>query len=98
MTGTSIGIPDNNILSLIEQAIAHNKSVDDYINITLRNHFGSDHITPRQWFEAQRLIREQNFAEKGRAILKQIRAYGIDCKIDGQSDKLHYPALGINAY
>lgn len=89
---------NDKLLSLIDRAIAHNKCINDYINITLRNFFGGDKITPSQWFEANELIRQQNFYEKGCAILDEIRALGIDCKIDMQSNKLHYPALSIIAY
>lgn len=84
--------------SLIEKAIAHNESVDTYINVTLRNHFGGDKINLSQWFEAQQMIRRQNFYEKGMAILHELKAAGLDCTMDMQQNKLHNPALGFSAY
>ena len=68
------------------------------INVELRDHFGSDKINASQWFEAQRLINAQNFYEKGHNILECLRFIGIDCKMDMQSNKLHCPECGINAY
>ena len=78
-------------------AKAHNESVDHYINVTLKEHFGSDKISVEQWFEAQRLIKEQNFYEKGHAILVVLRTLGIDCKMNMQNDKLHCPELNLYA-
>ena len=80
---------------LEEIAKAHNESIDTYINVTLKEHFGSDTITPSQWFEAQRLINQQNFYDKGHAILVVLRTLGLDCKMDMQSNKLVCPELGI---
>ena len=51
--------------TLLKKAHAHNTAVDDYINVTLRDYFGGDKITAAQWFEAQTLIRKQNFYKKG---------------------------------
>jgi hypothetical protein len=78
-----------------EMAKAHNESIDRFINITLREHFGSDTINAEQWFEAQRLINQQNFYDKGHTILVVLRTLGIDCKMDMQSNKLVCPELGI---
>ena len=76
----------------------HNKEVDNFVNVTLKEHFGSDTITPAQWFEAQHLINEQNFYFKGKSILNVLRSFGIDCKMDMQSNKLHCPEVEIYAY
>lgn len=83
---------------LANLAKEHNANVDKYINVTLKEHFGGDTINMGQWFEAQRLIKGQNFYEKGHSILLVIRAFGIDCKMDMQSDKLHCPEIGVRAY
>lgn len=83
---------------LITAARKHNENIDHFINVELREHFGSDKINASQWFEAQRLINAQNFYEKGHDILVCLRALGIDCKMDMQSNKLHCPECGINAY
>lgn len=82
----------------IELAKRHNKKIDEYVNVTLREHFGSDTITVSQWFEAQRLIQQQDFYRKGMCVLRALRNYSIDCKMDMQSNKLHCPEHGINAY
>ena len=84
------------VKDLEAKAIAHNQSVDNFINITLRDHFNGDKISAQQWFEAQRLIKEQNFYEKGRIILRTLRAFGFDCKMNMQSEKLVCIELGIN--
>ena len=83
--------------ALEAMAKAHNESIDTYINVTLKEHFGSDKISVDQWFEAQHLIKQQNFYKKGYSILKVIRAFGIDCKMNMQSDKLHCPELNLYA-
>lgn len=75
----------------------HNENVDHFLNVTLREHFGGDEIRLDQWFEAQRLINAQNFYEKGHEILTVLRAFGIDCKQDMQSNKLHCPELNLYA-
>lgn len=80
---------------LEEMAKAHNESIDTFINVTLKEHFGSETINAEQWFEAQRLINQQNFYDKGHAILIVLRTIGIDCKMDMQSNKLVCPELGI---
>lgn len=85
-------------IKLIDQAKAHNASIDHFVNVTLKEHFGSDKISASQWFEAQRLISDQNFYQKGYPILEAIRATGIDCKMDMQSNKLHCPGIGLFAY
>ncbi len=85
----------NNLTNL---AKAHNESIDTFINVTLKEHFGSETITFGQWFEAQHLINEQNFYKKGYAILEVIRGFGIDCKMDMQSNKLHCPEINLFAY
>ena len=84
------------VKDLEAKAIAHNQSVDNFINITLRDHFNGDKISAQQWFEAQRLIKEQDFYEKGRIILLALRAFGFDCKMNMQSEKLVCIELGIN--
>lgn len=76
---------------LITKAKAHNEAIDNYINVTLRDHFGSDTITVSQWFEAQQLIRKQNFYEKGKAIQDEAKQYGLRFLMDMQSDKLVIP-------
>ena len=84
--------------TFIEAAHNHNSSVDHFINVELVKHFGGDKITADQWFEAQRLINEQDFYNKGHVILKVLRSYGIDCKMDMQSNKLHCAAYNVRAY
>lgn len=76
-------------------AKAHNESIDKFINVTLKEHFGTDKINISQWFEAQHLIKEQNFYEKGHAILVVLRTIGIDCKMDMQTNKLVCYELGL---
>lgn len=83
--------------ALEAMAKAHNESIDTFVNVTLKEHFGSDKINAGQWFEAQRLINEQKFYEKGHDILMVIRAFGIDCKMNMQSNKLHCPELNLYA-
>ena len=65
---------------LAEMAKAHNESIDNFINVTLKEHFGTDTLNVTQWFEAQELIAQQNFYDKGHAILVVLRTIGIDCK------------------
>ena len=79
----------------IKEAFKHNFSVDKFINVELRKHFQSDKVNAEQWFEAQRLINEQNFYEKGKLILRVLRSYGIDCKINCQSNKLVCPEINL---
>ncbi|MBP3656672.1 MAG: hypothetical protein J6K32_08260 [Clostridia bacterium] len=83
---------------ILHRAAAHNESIDRYINVTLREHFGGERVTARQWFEAQQMIRAQDFFGKGLAICREMRAAGYDCRIDGQSGKLHCPGGNIMAY
>lgn len=83
------------VKDLEAQAIAHNQSVDDFINITLRDHFNGDMINLQQWFEAQRLIKEQDFWGKGLVIVKALQKSGIDCKINAQTNKLYCPSLKL---
>lgn len=83
--------------TLEKMAREHNEAVDRFCNTTLKEHFGSDKINAEQWFEAQRLIGEQNFYDKGHDILMVIRAFGIDCKMNMQSNKLHCPDLNLYA-
>ena len=92
---TTYYITNEQANALEAMAKAHNESVDTYINVTLKEHFGSDKISVDQWFEAQRLIKQQNFYEKGHNILQVIRAFGVDYKMNMQSDKLYCPELGI---
>ena len=82
---------------LENMARKHNEQIDHFINVTLREHFGSDEIPAEKWFEAQRLINEQNFYEKGHDILVILRAFGIDCKQNMQNNKLHCPDLNLYA-
>ena len=84
--------------ALEKLAKQHNESIDNFINVKLLEHFGSEKINLSQWFEAQQLINEQNFYEKGHEILLVLRSFGLDCKQDMQSNKLHCPELGIYAY
>lgn len=86
------------VTKMAELAKAHNDSIDHFINVTLKEHFGSDTINASQWFEGQALINKQNFYGKGHAILEVIRAFGIDCKMDMQSNKLHCPEIDVFAY
>ena len=81
--------------ALEAMAKEHNTNVDNFTNVTLREHFGSDKINVEQWFEAQRLINEQDFYSKGYAIMMRLRQFGVDCKMNMQSNKLHCPELGI---
>lgn len=78
----------------------HNESIDHFFDVTLTERFGNE-VTAgtfiNKWFEAQRLIDEQNFYEKGHDILLVIRAFGIDCKQNMQTNKLHCPELDIYA-
>ena len=76
---------------LIEKAKKHNEEIDNYINVTLKEHFGSDSLNMNQWFEAQEMIQSQNFYKKGMAILEPLRALGVDVKMNMQSNKLSVP-------
>lgn len=84
--------------SLVDMANTHNQNVDHFINVALKEHFGSDKINASQWFEANRLISEQHFYERGMIVLNVLRTLGFDCKMDMQSNKLHCPEHGIRAY
>lgn len=86
------------IQSLVDMAKNHNSNIDHFINVTLKEYFGSDKINAGQWFEANRLISEQHFYERGMVVLNVMRNIGIDCKMDMQSNKLHCPEQGIRAY
>lgn len=79
---------------LVSMAKAHNESVDTFVNVTLKERFG-EKINLNQWFEAQRLINEQEFYKKGKGILDVIRLFGFDCKMDTQANKLYWPEEGI---
>ena len=92
---TQYYITNDQATALENMARQHNESIDHFINVTLKEHFGSDKISCEQWFEAQRLIKEQDFWTKGHNILKVIRAFGVDCKINAQTEKLYCPDLGI---
>lgn len=85
-------------ISPIERAIAHNESIDHYITVTLRDHFGGDRVSFSQWIEAQQMIRSQNFWQKACEILRDLRGAGVCCTIDGTNNKIHAPANGIYAY
>lgn len=86
------------IAMLVEQAQHHNCRVTWFTTVELEKHFGSDKLSLNQWLEAQQLIDEQDFYAKGHRILVDLRALGVDCKMDMQSNKLHCPRLGIFAY
>ena len=81
--------------TFIKEALFHNYSVDRFVNYDLRKHFQGVEISPAQWFEAQRMINEQRFYEKGIVILRVLRSFGIDCKINAQSNKLVCPEIGL---
>ena len=86
------------VQTLVDLAIDHNQKVDHFVKVELKEHFGSDKITASQWFEAQSLIQNQRFYERGMTILNVLRSIGIDCKMDMQSNKLHCLEHGIKAY
>lgn len=94
---TQYYITNEQAQQLENMARQHNESVDRYVNVTLKEHFGSDKISVDQWFEAQRLINAQDFYGKGHAILTVLRAFGIDCKMNMQNNKLHCPELNLYA-
>lgn len=83
------------IAAYAAMARTHNEQIDNFINVTLKEHFGTDTLNVQQWFEAQHLILEQNFYKKGYAIMKALRDLGIDCKMNMQSNKLVCPEIGI---
>ena len=66
----------------------HNEEVENFYKVTLSEHFGSETITIKQWFEAQDLIAKEHFYEKGKIILNSLRRMGYDVKIDMQTNKL----------
>lgn len=76
-------------------ARTHNETIDNFINVTLKEHFGKDELNMKEWFEAQRLIGEQNFYKRGHAILVALRDLGVDCKMNMQSNKLVCAELGL---
>lgn len=86
------------VTKMAELAKAHNDSIDHFIHVTLKEHFGTDQLNVSQWFEAQELISKQKFYKKGHAVQDVIRAFGIDCKMDMQSHKLHCPEMDVFAY
>lgn len=79
------------VQNLIAKAKAHNEAIDTFINVTLKEHFGGEKINVSQWFEAQRLISEQDFYNRAMAILKPLRSAGVDVKINMQSNKIYIP-------
>ena len=91
-------LTNEQVTKLAELAKAHNDSIDHFINVTLKEHFGTDKLNVTQWFEAQDLISRQCFYKKGHAVQEVIRAFGIDCKMDMQSNKLHCPEIDVFAY
>ena len=95
---TMTNLTNEQITLFTDLAKDHNENIDHFVKVTLKEHFGSETITASQWFEAQRLIRQQNFYKRGYAILKVLRSFGIDCKMDMQSDKLHCPEINLFAY
>ena len=94
----NIKLTKEQVNKLAELAKAHNDSIDNFINVTLKEHFGTDTLNMAQWFEANELIGQQKFYKKGHVILEVIRAFGIDCKMDMQSNKLHCPEINVMAY
>lgn len=77
----------------VQTAKEHNEAIHTFINVTLKEHFGSDTINAEQWFEAQRLIDEQKFYDRGHLILKVLREYcGIDAKMNMQSNEILLPS------
>jgi hypothetical protein len=68
----------------------HNDAVDNYVNneLAVKLNAKNGKIKMSQWFEAQTLIRQQNFYEKGHKILVELRSQGFDVKMNMQSDKL----------
>lgn len=76
------------IETFVQKAIQHNTSIDHFTQVELPKHFGGNKVTLSRWFEAQRLINEQNFYDKGMVILKEARANGIDVKMNMQTYKL----------
>lgn len=95
---TMTNITTEQIDLFTELAKDHNDNIDHFIKVTLKEHFGGETITPSQWFEAQRLINDQNFYKRGYGILKVLRSFGIDCRMDMQSNKLHCPEINLFAY
>lgn len=73
-----------------EKIAAHNKAIDDFINVELAKKFSlkDGKIGACQWFAAQQLIREQGFYKKAVQLVKELRLHGISAKIDCQSDKI----------
>jgi hypothetical protein len=88
-TGGTQKMKECEVIDIIK---AHNESVDKYINgeLAKKLHAKNGKIKMDQWFEAQRLIREQDFYGKGNEILKRLRAEGFDVKMDMQANKLVY--------
>lgn len=80
---------------LIQEALHHNEKVDNYRNVDLKNHFGSDTITPEQWFEAQRMIKAQGFFDSGLKIVRALQKVGIGAKINALSEKIYCPEIGL---
>lgn len=76
----------------IEVVEKHNKEIDDFINIELAKKLNAKDgkITMEQWFTAQKYIQEQDFYNKGMAILKELKLQGIHVKMNMQSNKLVY--------
>lgn len=73
---------------------AWNRRIDRFITEELPDLLGypegTTEIRMTEWFDAQRIIREQNFYETGREIQMGLRNAGFDVKMDMQSDKLVY--------
>ena len=72
----------------IKKAEAHNKRVNRYREVDLVKHFGKDTINAEEWFEAMQLIRKQNFYESAKAILPELRRYGVSAAINMQSETI----------
>lgn len=79
---------DDSIVEILNQ---HNKKIDDYINGELSERLGAKNgeVTLDKWFEAQKLLKEQNFFEEAKNLQKALRDIGKDVKMDMQSNKLH---------
>ena len=72
----------------IRKAEAHNERVDRYREVDLVKHFGKDTINGEEWFEAMQLIRQQKFYESAKAILPELKRYGVSAAINMQSETI----------
>ena len=86
------------IKNSINDAIAHNNKIDDFINVTLFNHFGKDNLTFAEWLIANQMINEQKFVLKAFDIVADLQNVGIDAKVDAQSGKIYIPERYVRMY